>query len=60
MERDETTPFWGLAPILAMATGASFWVGLIWAVMPVIRYTQVRAPGWHELMEGRGSEITPC
>ena len=37
MDRDETAPSWGLALLLAMAAGASFWVGLIWAVMPVIR-----------------------
>jgi len=37
IERDETSPYWGIALILAMAVGASFWVGLIWAVMRMIR-----------------------
>jgi hypothetical protein len=32
-ERDETSPYWGIALILAMAVGASFWVALLWAVM---------------------------
>jgi hypothetical protein len=37
MERDETSPYWGRALVLAIAVGASGWVGLIWAVMRVIR-----------------------
>jgi len=37
VEADETSPYWGIALILAMAVGASFWVALIWAVMRVIR-----------------------
>ena len=33
IERDETSPNWGFALILAMAVGASFWGALIWVVM---------------------------
>ena len=33
MERDETSPYWGFALVLAMAAGASFWAGIIWAVI---------------------------
>jgi len=37
MERDETSPYWGLALVLAMALGVSIWVGLAWVVMRIIR-----------------------
>jgi len=33
MERDETSPYWGFALALAVGVGASFWVGIIWAVI---------------------------
>ena len=33
MERDETSPYWGVALVLAIASGASFWAALIWAVI---------------------------
>jgi hypothetical protein len=37
IERDEMSPYWGFALVLAMAVGASFWVALIRTVMRLIR-----------------------
>ena len=36
-ERNETSPYWGLVLVLAMAVGVSIWVALIWAVTRMIR-----------------------
>ena len=36
-ERDEPSPYWGLALVLAMALGLSIWVGFAWVVMRIIR-----------------------
>jgi hypothetical protein len=36
-ERDETSPYWGLALLLAMAVSVSIWGALIWGVMRMIR-----------------------
>jgi len=37
VERDEVSPYRGLAVILAMSVGVSFWASIIWAVMRAIR-----------------------
>jgi hypothetical protein len=36
-ERDETSPYWGLALLLAMAVSVSIWGALIWGVLRMIR-----------------------
>ena len=36
-ERDETSPYWGLALLLAMAVSVLIWAALIWGVMRMIR-----------------------
>jgi hypothetical protein len=36
MDRDEASPYWGVALVLAVGAGASIWAGLIWAVLRMI------------------------
>ena len=37
MERVEKSPYCGIALVVALAVGVSFWAGLIWAVLRLIR-----------------------
>jgi hypothetical protein len=37
MERVEKSPYWGIAFVVALAAGVSFWAGLIWVVLRMIR-----------------------